>query len=214
VDDFRRGVVLLDPYRLLLDALEERLSSAGIRVVGKATTAEEALALVEHRRPRAVVMELDLPPRGVEDGIECLRQLPQRLPGVTPIVFSGVDDPQYLDAALDAGAAVYVHKTAPSDDVALTVRQVLENPLHPVRAHVGSARSKPENRLTRRELEILRLLAQGDTNEALAKRLWLSEQTVKFHLTNIYRKLGVTSRTQASRWAQLHGVFPRGTSVA
>ena len=214
MDEFRPGVVLLDPYRLLLDALDERLGSAGIRVVGKATTAEDALVLVEQRRPRAVVMELDLPPRGVEDGIECLRQLGQRLPGVKPIVFSGLDDPQYLDAALDAGAAAYVLKTAPSDDVAMTVREVLENPFHLVRGHIGSARSKPENRLTPRELEILRLLAQGNTNEALAKRLWLSAQTVKFHLTNIYRKLGVTSRTQASRWAQLHEVFPRGTSIA
>jgi DNA-binding CsgD family transcriptional regulator len=63
------------------------------------------------------------------------------------------------------------------------------------------------NELTRRELEILRLVAEGLTNAQLARMLWLSEQTVKFHLSNVYRKLGVANRTEASRWAQVHGVL-------
>jgi DNA-binding NarL/FixJ family response regulator len=105
-----------------------------------------------------------------------------------------------------------VVKTAHPDDLASAVRQVFDHSIY-----MGGARRRRTGTssqvferppgLTRRELEILRLAAEGLSNAELAKMLWVTEQTVKFHLSNIYRKLDVANRTEASRWAQLHGLL-------
>src|SRR5205814_8328390 len=127
------------------------------------------------------------------------------------------------DAALGAGAVAYIVKTAHADDVAAAIRQSFEQSVYlatgrsphvavsgaPVAAarRSGSASVFDAAGLTRRELEILRLVAEGHSNASLAKMLWVTEQTVKFHLSNVYRKLDVSNRTEASRWAQLHGLL-------
>jgi DNA-binding NarL/FixJ family response regulator len=130
-------------------------------------------------------------------------------------VLSAHHDTGHIDAALAAGASAYVLKTAHPDDVASAVRQAFDHsvfmsgafPTAPARAATESARRGTPGGLTRRELEILKLVAEGHSNAALARMLWVTEQTVKFHLSNIYRKLDVSNRTEASRWAQLNGLL-------
>ena len=153
------------------------------------------------------------------DGITFLRQAREKRPGLRAIVLSSHEDAEHIDAALAAGAAAYVVKTAHPDDLASAVRQVFA---HSIYLPGGRAAAPaPETRrqsqelsgLTRRELEILQLVSEGHSNAQLARMLWVTEQTVKFHLSNIYRKLDVANRTEASRWAQLHGLLPAVTEA-
>ena len=128
---------------------------------------------------------------------------------------SGDTETEAIEAAFAAGAAIYCVKTAEQEDSGLGhppgVRAVdlhRERQRQPATSRRRSDRATVAHELTRRELEILRLVAEGHSNSQLARMLWVTEQTVKFHLSNIYRKLDVANRTEASRWAQLHGLLP------
>jgi DNA-binding NarL/FixJ family response regulator len=146
------------------------------------------------------------------DGLALVRAARERLPGLKVIVLSMYEDSQHIDAAFAAGAAAYVLKTAHPDDLTSAVRQAF---MHSI--YLAGARPAPVSApgpveddtpgLTRRELEILRLVAEGHSNAQLARMLWVTEQTVKFHLSNVYRKLDVANRTEASRWAQVNGLL-------
>lgn len=205
--------VLLDSHPLWLDVVEQMLCELGMQVVGKAASAAEALSLVEEHQPEVLLAEI-YDPGGPVDGILCLHDALERCPGIRLIVFSSLDDPHYVNAAFAAGAGAYVVKTARRNAVTLAIRQVFESAVYfaatPAPSQPGAPGSEgnPATALTRRELEILRLLAEGSTNAKLAETLWVTEQTIKFQLSNIYRKLGVANRTQASRWAQLHYMLP------
>ena len=124
------------------------------------------------------------------------------------------DDTEHIDAALGAGAVAYVIKTAHPEDLRSAVRQAFAHSVYLPSSrqqtaaaveHGPATEDLPD--LTRRELEILQLVAEGHSNTQLAKMLWVTEQTVKFHLSNVYRKLDVANRTEASRWAQLNGLL-------
>jgi DNA-binding NarL/FixJ family response regulator len=207
-----RTAVLCDQHPLWLDAVDQVLARMGIKAVGKATSPERALKLVEEERPDLFVTEIEAP-GGDARGIASIREARDRHPNLKAIVLSTYEDSDHIDQALAAGAVAYIVKTAHPDDLASAVRQAFT---HSIYFAAAPPRTPASNRdfpavpaeLTRRELEILRLVAEGLSNAALARRLWVTEQTVKFHLANIYRKLGVSNRTEASRWAQLHGLLP------
>jgi DNA-binding NarL/FixJ family response regulator len=196
-----------------LDAVEQVLRGIGIRVVGKTTSTTEALALVEEHRPELLITELE-GTNGELSGLALIERSRAAVPSLRPLVLSMHQDAQIIDAALVAGASAYVVKTAHPEDLASAVRQAFSHSVYlagrpkfapaPVEA---AADAVDEPGLTRRELEILRLVADGHSNAQLARMLWVTEQTVKFHLSNIYRKLDVANRTEASRWAQLHGLL-------
>jgi DNA-binding NarL/FixJ family response regulator len=207
-----RTAVLVDPYPLWLDAVENVLAKNAVSVVGRSSNAERALALCEELRPGILVAE---PAAG---GIACIREACARVPGLKAIALASSDDPTQVQAAFAAGAAAYVVKTAHSDDVGVAIRQAFSPSLFlpgviPAPSTNGSNGSVPADShpavetLTKREREILQLVAEGHSNSQLARMLWVTEQTVKFHLSNIYRKLDVANRTEASRWAQLHGLL-------
>jgi DNA-binding NarL/FixJ family response regulator len=212
-----RSAVLLDPFPLWLEAVEHVLRRIEFDVVGKTTSASEALTLVEEFAADLLVAEIKT--REAElDGLACLRRARERVPHIRVIVLSLYGSPEYIDAAFEAGASAYVLKTAEAEDFATTVRQSFEQSIYfdGARPRLAPAPAQPPNeesgRLTRRELEILRLAAEGHKNAEMASMLWLTEQTIKFHLSNIYRKLNVSNRTEASRWAQVHGLLPRTSS--
>ena len=216
-----RTAVLLDEHPIWLDGVERVLERLGIRVVGKATLPGAALDLVEVERPDVFLTSIELP-EGDMDGLTCLRRARERVPGLTAIVVSMYRDPDHIDAALAAGAAAYVIKTAHPDDLASAIRQAFEHSVYyagartaPAVVHAPAPQRPSDDSfgLTRRELEILQLVAEGRSNAQLAKMLWVTEQTVKFHLSNIYRKLDVANRTEASRWAQVQGLLPASTSA-
>ena len=217
-----RTAVLLDQHPLWLEGVEQVLARIGIEVKGKATSPEHALALIEEHAPSLLVTGIEME-NGQMDGLECLALAKHRAPELKVIVLSAYSDPQYVDAALAAGADAYVLKTAHADDLASAIRQAFDHSIYLARGHNGKRERSRESieeawGLTRRELEILTLVAEGHSNAQLARMLWVTEQTVKFHLSNIYRKLNVSNRTEASRWAQVHGLLPlqtaQGTAAA
>jgi DNA-binding NarL/FixJ family response regulator len=205
--------VLLDPHPIWLDAIELVLKRVGVEVARKTSLGSEAVQLVERLKPDLLTLEID-PLPGEPEGLDVLRQSRTKHPGLRAIVLSTYHDTGHIDGALAAGASAYVVKTAHPDDVASAVRQAFDHSVFTPRTVTAarasathSARRETPRGLTRRELEILKLVAEGHSNATLARMLWVTEQTVKFHLSNIYRKLDVANRTEASRWAQLNGVL-------
>jgi len=208
----RRSAVLFDPHPLWLEAVEQVIGKAGVGVVGKATTAEEVLELVAEHGPDVLVAEINTE-QGPGEGITHLVRARELRQDMKVIVLSTSNESQHIDAAFAAGASAYVLKSAHPEDVALAIRQAFEHSIYLAEARAvsgtnGSTVSDAVSELTRRELEILQLVAEGHTNATLARMLWVTEQTVKFHLSNIYRKLNVSNRTEASRWAQVHNLLP------
>lgn len=200
------SVVLLDEHPLWLDALENVLASAGVVVVGRTCSPAVAVDLVAQERPDALVASLDLPSSDM-DAVHCLRQARERRPGLRIVALSTHHDAFRLASAAAAGAHAYLPKTAEPSELAATVVECLANG---EKRGPAARRRKPlpnGRRLTARELEILHLVARGYTNEQVAQRLWITKWTVKFHLANAYRKLGVSNRTQAARY-----VFDLGLS--
>jgi DNA-binding NarL/FixJ family response regulator len=208
--DRMRTAVVSDPHPIWLDAVSRVLEREGLAVVGVATDADAAVGLVAAHEPDVFVTEMS---RGEEDAFAIIRDALRRAPAVKVIVLSATDDAASVRGAIGAGAVAYVVKTADPEDVAFAVRHTFRRSifLSSPDTLAGRPAESPDSDalrvLTKRELEILRLVAEGDSNIQLARRLWVTEQTVKFHLSNIYRKLGVANRTEASRWAQRHGLL-------
>jgi DNA-binding NarL/FixJ family response regulator len=197
-------VLIADDHPLLLQAMRRTLeASEGIEVVGEARTGEELLALVGRRKPHLVLLDLRMP--GV-DGLECIAEIKRSWPEIKTVAISAYEDRASIDAALLAGASAYIVKTVSPMDIPAVLRQASTGAVYhspsatPLRFEQEShAASGPC--LTPRETAILQAIAGGLTTKAISQDLWLSEHTVKFHLTNIYRKLGVSNRSAAVRYA-------------
>jgi DNA-binding NarL/FixJ family response regulator len=208
-----KTAVILDRHPLWLDALERLLDRLGVTVVGRTTSTAAALDMVEEARPNVFLTEYDALEQS-EHGLAALRRANASNPDGHSIVLSTTDDEGKIDAAFAAGASVYCVKTAEPEDLASAIRQTFRSSVYYADARTGALEAAPApappldlRGLTKREVEILRMVAEGYSNSQLAKMLWVTEQTVKFHLSNIYRKLDVANRTEASRWAQLHGLL-------
>lgn len=204
--------LLVDEHPLWLDAVEPVLALVPVEVVGKATSLDEASSLIEELRPELLVVETSMS-SPEQTGLAWLAETKEQHPDVAAIVLSGSDDAADIATAVSVGAAAYVVKKAHPDDLVVAVRQVFEHSIYLPgtidRNQASFAQESADNSdLTPRELEILKLVSEGMSNAQLARMLWVTEQTVKFHLSNIYRKLGVANRTEASRWAQLNGFLP------
>jgi DNA-binding NarL/FixJ family response regulator len=215
--DERRSGIILDNHPLWLEALEVLLVAVGVDVVARATTAEEALGLLAQHKPDLFVA--DLHRNGGLSGVACVEEVAHRFPTLKIVVLSGDDDPAAVEEAFSAGAAAFVSKSALPEDLGSAVRQVFTNSVflannHPSRAHRPRRQSERLSGLTQREAEVLELVAEGYPNARVAKMLWVTEQTVKFHLSNIYRKLSVANRTEAAHWALVHGLGSRSGNQA
>jgi DNA-binding NarL/FixJ family response regulator len=142
------------------------------------------------------------------DGLACLGQIRKRHPQVKVVVLSVFSDPEHIQIALRRGACGYIVKSIDPLDLPSALRQAYEGTVYhalglPEADESSVARSAG---LTEREIAILSAVARGLSNQAIGKELWVTEQTVKFHLTNIYRKLDVANRTEAARYAYQHGL--------
>jgi DNA-binding NarL/FixJ family response regulator len=203
-------VLVADDHPLILQGLRRTLEACDdIDVVGEARSGTEVLPLVERRRPDVVVLDLHMP--GM-DGASCIAEIKRTSPEVKAIVLSASDERASIESATNAGASAYVIKSVSSVDIPALIRQVAAGytvfhaPSDPDTAGSPSRASDPG--LTERELTILAAVAGGLTTKAISSELWVSEHTVKFHLTNIYRKLGVRNRSGAVRYAYEHGLVP------
>jgi DNA-binding NarL/FixJ family response regulator len=207
-------VVLADDHAVVRKGIREFLEEAGdIQVIAEATTGTEAVALTLEYNPDVAVLDIQMPEMS---GIEATRQIKAQAPEVHVLVLTAYDDDPYIFAMLQAGASGYVLKTAPSEELVRAVQAVArgESALDPavtakVMAQLASGRpagaQAAVERLTERELEVLRLAAQGDTNRAIGHKLGISDRTVQGHLANIFGKLGVSTRTEAVLLAMKQG---------
>jgi DNA-binding NarL/FixJ family response regulator len=198
----RRTVVIVDDQPLWSLALSNLLNDASIDVVGAARTADEALAMVDEHEPDLLLADVRL--TGGASGVACVSEAIRRHPEMRAVVISAFDDAASIEEALASGADAFVSKKADPDDVIAAIRQTFNHSVfHAGPSSTGRRRSDGSSRLpglTARETEILDIVAEGYSNGKIARTLWVSEQTVKFHLRNIYRKLGVGNRTEATRW--------------
>jgi DNA-binding NarL/FixJ family response regulator len=215
--DAALSVLIVDDHSFFRSGLRSALTEHGLAVAGDAESAEAAMPLIERRRPDAVVMDLSMP--GMS-GIEATRQIAERFPDVTVLVLTvSVGDSDVLDA-LEAGAAGYLLKDSEPHELVRGLKAAVngDTPLSPRvakllvhRARAAPARSEETTRaasaLTEREVEVLRLLADGLDNTEIAKALYLSPTTVKRHVTAILSKLGVSNRVQAAIWAVRSGMI-------
>jgi DNA-binding NarL/FixJ family response regulator len=201
-------VLIADDHPLIIAGIRRTIEHHDdMEVVGEAHSGPELTQLIERRRPDVVLMDLRMP--GVA-GVEMIEQIRHRWPQTKAIVLSACDDRPTIDAALHAGASAYVLKSANTVDIASVLRQASSGavfhapagaPTHPVDPAALAAPS-----LTERERSILSAVAAGMTTAAISRDLWISEHTIKFHLTNIYRKLGVSNRAGAVRYALENGI--------
>jgi DNA-binding NarL/FixJ family response regulator len=204
-------VLVADDHPLIVQGLRRALEACDdIEVVGEARSGAEVLPLVERRNPDIVLLDLRMPKM---DGVECITAIKQSQPQVKAVVLSGSEDRGSIDAAIAAGASAYVLKSVSSLDVPALLRQVAAGYtlFHAPKDDGDESDAEgnaPGAELTERELTILAAVAGGLTTKAISAELWVSEHTVKFHLTNIYRKLGVSNRSGAVRYAYEHGLMP------
>jgi DNA-binding NarL/FixJ family response regulator len=197
-------VVLADDHRLILEAVQHALDKDdGFQVVATTHSGAEVADLVARHRPDLVVMDLRMP--GV-DGLQALDQIRARDPATKVVMLSASERPEEIQSALDRGAAGYILKSVNPADLPAALRQVHEGTVfHPGLG--GASDSAAESAgLTDREVTIVRALARGLSNKEISQELWITEETVKFHLRNVYRKLDVANRTGAARWAHEHGL--------
>jgi DNA-binding NarL/FixJ family response regulator len=206
-------VLLADDHGVIRDGLGRLISALeDIELAGVAADGAEAVTRCRELRPDVVVMDLEMPNL---DGIDATRRILVERPETAVLVLTSFSDRTRILGALEAGASGYLLKDASSDDVAEGIRAAArgESPLDPRAARtILTARAEPDPLagFSPRERDVLALLVEGLPNKLIARRLDISEKTVKSHLTRVFRELNVTDRTQAALWAERHG-FARGT---
>jgi DNA-binding NarL/FixJ family response regulator len=201
-------VLIADDHPLILAGIKRALEEDDqFEVVAEARVGSQVLPLISQTNPDLALLDLRMPEM---DGLQCLDRIRQQHPKVKVVILSVSTDPEVVQTVLNHGAAAYIVKSVNPIDLSSALRQALDGT-------VFTAVGLPEKRaqddavkeagLTERETAILKALAGGLSNKAIAKELWVAEQTVKFHLTNIYRKLDVANRTEAARYAYEHGLI-------
>ncbi len=202
-------VLIADDHGVLRDGLGRVIGAQpDLDLVGAAANGAEAVAMCRQQRPDVVLMDLEMP---VMDGIEATRAILAEVPESAVLALTSFSDQRRIVAALDAGAVGYLLKDASADDVVRGIRAAAAggSPLDPRAARtLLEAKEAPDPLagISGREREVLGLLLEGLPNKLIARRLAISEKTVKAHLTSIFRQIGVSDRVQAILWAERHGL--------
>jgi DNA-binding NarL/FixJ family response regulator len=202
-------VLVADDHRLMLAAVRRALSGADdFEIVGEVSAGSHVIPAVRDTNPDLVILDLRMPEL---DGLTCLTRLRQHDPSLGVVILSSYSDAGQIDAARQAGALGYVVKTVEPVDLPAVLRHAVARSGFAVwGAEQPEPASAPPDAfdLSEREVAVLDAVARGLSNRDVGRQLWISEQTVKFHLRNIYRKLGVTTRIEAARYAYRVGVSP------
>ncbi|HXY16685.1 MAG TPA: response regulator transcription factor [Gaiellaceae bacterium] len=199
-------IVIADDHPLTLAGVKNALLADGdFEIVGETDDGERVVPLVGQTRPEVVLLDMHMP--GM-DGLACLDRVRAWYPAVKVVMMASSSDPSRVEAAFKRGACGYIVKTIAVRDLAPAIREAFQCTAYlafglPSLNHESVAHDAG---LTERELEIVRAVARGSSNREIAQELWITEQTVKYHLTRIYRKLGVGNRTEAAKWAHEAGI--------
>jgi DNA-binding NarL/FixJ family response regulator len=203
-------VLLVDDHAVVRHGLANLLSAAGIDVVGSLADGSLAEAAVRELEPDLVLMDLSMP---TMDGIEATRAIVAARPDTKVIILTSFAEHARLHAALEAGAVGYLLKDAEPEAIIRGLREAATGgvPLSPRAAAALLPQNRPSSNatldaLTARERDVLALVATGLPNKSIARRLDISEKTVKSHLTRVFTVVGVSDRTSAALWAQRHGL--------
>lgn len=213
-------VVIVDDHEMVRAGLAQLLNAdVDIEVVGSASDGAEGVTVVAGLAPDVVLMDLNMP---VMDGVESTRQIRAQAPDVQVVVLTSQSDRERILQAVDAGAVGYLLKDAGPDELLAGVKAAAggESPLHPraARELLAARRGGPAGGelshgpatsaadLTPREVEVLALVREGLVNKQIARRLGITERTVKAHLTSCFQRIGVSDRTQAALWAERNGI--------
>ena len=205
----RLKVLIADDHRLMLHSIRFALDADDeIEIVAEADSGAKVLPFIGQTGPDLVLLDVRMP--GM-DGLTVLERIRERYPQVRVAMLSGVDDPSVIQGAFDRGASAFIVKHIDPRDLPSALRQAVDDtvfqPLGLLERAPSSAAD--EAGLTKRELTILEALQTGLSNKQIAEKLFVAEETVKFHLTKIYRKLDVGNRTEAVRYAYEHGLGER-----
>jgi DNA-binding NarL/FixJ family response regulator len=211
----RVRIVLADDHELVLEGLRSLIEAEPDMVVlAAAKDGEQCADAVRRHRPDVVVLDLEMGPMG---GLQCLETLRNQHPEVRVLVLTAYSDGESMRAALEGGASGFALKTEPPQQTVTSIRQVSRGQLvFPQAARRWLLRTPmpaEPTQPTDREHEILALVSEGLTNAQIGRRLRVSDNTVKFHLQNVYLKLGVRNRTEAAAWylgRRQPGLRPRG----
>lgn len=207
-------VLLVDDHEMVRIGLAAVLDTEeGIEIVGEAGNGQDGLRLAKAYKPDVVLMDLVM--EGM-DGIETTRKVMEELPDCKVIVLTSFLDDEKMYPVIEAGAFSYLLKTSRASEIADAIRaanrgqsvlesQVASKMMNRFRKP-AQASAKPHEELTDREMEVLQLLAQGKSNQEIADELFIGIKTVKYHMTNLFGKLGVEDRTQAAIYAHRHGL--------
>ena len=196
-------VILAEDHALMRDAVKLVFDGVDdVQLVGEVANGHDLLPLMRQVEADFVLLDVQLPGA---DGLECLAALAEHYPRVKVAMLSAADDPQVIESAFRRGANGYILKSVNPYDLPAAIRQIVEGTvIHLSTAGHGAAPTTLPGGLSAKEVAVLAELCHGHTNKQIAASLWLSEQTVKFHLRNVYRKLGINSRTEALRYAYEH----------
>jgi DNA-binding NarL/FixJ family response regulator len=202
-------VLVADDHRLMLAAVRRALSEAeGFEIVGEVSVGSQVVPAVRETKPDVVLLDMRMPEL---DGLACLARLRKHDPTIAVVILSSYSDAAQIEAAREAGALGYVVKTVEPVDLPTVLRKAIsgqEFAVWGVEEPQGNAATAGATILSEREVVVLEAVARGLSNREIGRQLWISEQTVKFHLRNVYRKLGVSSRTEAARHAYRMGLVP------
>ncbi len=202
-------VVLTDDHPIVLEGIAMILEDArDMQVAGQAQTASETLAMVAGEKPNVLVLDLELPDRS---GLDLIAEAKAVLPALRIVIFTAYGGRERIATALERGADAYVLKGTPSNELLEAIRTVARGqrylPAAIASELVDALRSPARARLTEREREILRLLAEGLANKEISARLGIAERTVKFHVSEILARLGASNRAHAVTVAQKAGLL-------
>ncbi|MCW2819877.1 MAG: liaR 5 [Marmoricola sp.] len=200
-------VLVVDDHAMVRAGIAALLSSTeDLEVAGQAPDGEAAVAARAATQPDVVLMDLSMP---VVDGVEATRRMVAEDPDVRVVVLTSFSDRERVADALEAGAVGYQLKDCEPAELLAAVRAAAAGhvPIDPRVARVllpGAASSRPQDQLSPREVEVLRLVARGLANKQVARALGITERTVKAHLGRVFRQIGVADRTSAALWARDH----------
>jgi two-component system nitrate/nitrite response regulator NarL len=203
-------VLIADDHPVTIAGIRAALQKdRDVEITGEATSGTQVLPLIAHAQPDVALIDPNL--TGM-DGLACLARIREKYPSVKVVFFAASDEPTQIAQVLEGGACAYLLKAIDPDDLGPVLRQAVAGAFFRIGPRANgqpSPHSNDDAVLTNREREILGSVANGLSNRAVAGELWLSDQTVKFHLHNIYRKLGVRNRTEATRYAFEHGLVEK-----
>jgi DNA-binding NarL/FixJ family response regulator len=197
-------LLIADDHRLILKAVRRALEGVDdIEIVAEARRGSQVLPMIHQTDPDVCMLDVRMPEM---DGLTCVERIRKDSPDIGLVILSASSESAQADEALERGANAYISKAVDPLELADALRRVHAGESFRLGVSEPGAQPEDEAGLTARELSILQAVARGLSNNAISSELWITEQTVKFHLTNVYRKLGVSSRTEAARYALSRGI--------